>query len=166
MRAALYVAIWASMSALAASEWAWRRGVTFGAVSPLGLSAFGLAALVLHIAIAILHHHGGDHAAAVAETARLTRQVYGIAWGGGVYVNYAFALVWATYLWWWRSHPEPLNNSKPLVLAVRALLFVVIVNALVVFVSPATRALGAALSAMLAVAWRPDRVRRPAGASR
>ena len=159
MRAALYVTIWASMVALAASEWARRRGVRFGALSPLALSAIGLAALVVHIAIAIVHHHGGDHAAAVAETARLTEQVYGVAWGGGVYVNYAFVATWAAYVWWWRAHAEPLDNTNRRLLAIRAALFVIVFNALVVFASPSTRPLGVVLCLVLAWAWRPGRAR-------
>ena len=157
MRAALYVTIWASMVALAASEWARRRGVRYGAISPLALSALGLATLVVHIAIAIFHHHGGDHAAAVAETARLTGQVYGVAWGGGVYVNYAFVVTWAAYIWSWRAHAERLDSTNPWVLVIRATLLVIIVNALVVFASPLTRPLGVVLCLVLAWAWRPGR---------
>jgi hypothetical protein len=159
VRAALYVTIWASMVALAASEWARRRGVRFGTISPIALSAIGLATLVVHIAIAIFHHHGGDHGAAVAETARLTEQVYGVAWGGGVYVNYAFVATWAAYVWWWRSHPEPFDEMSPGLLAARAAAFVVLFNALVVFASPLTRPLGVALCLVLAWAWRPGRAR-------
>lgn len=159
MRAALYATIWVSMTALAASEWARRRGVGLGPLSPLAVSALGLATLVVHIAIAIVHHHGGDHAAAVAETARLTEQVYGVRWGGGVYVNYAFVATWAAYVWWWRAHPARLDNSNPWLLAVRAVLFVVIVNALVVFASPLTRPLGAVLCVVLGWAWWPGRRR-------
>ena len=159
MRAALYVTIWASMLAFVASEWARRRGARPGAIPPLALSAIGLATLVVHIAIAIFHHHGGDHAAAVAETARLTGQVYGVAWGGGVYVNYAFVATWAAYVWWWRSHPEPIDGTSPVILAIRAAVFVVIFNALVVFASPLTRPLGVVLCLALAWAWRPGRAR-------
>jgi hypothetical protein len=159
VRAALYVTIWASMVALAASEGARRRGGRFGAISPLALSAIGLATLVVHIAIAIFHHHGGDHAAAVTETARLTEQVYGVAWGGGVYVNYAFVATWAAYVWWWRAHAEPLDNTNLWVLAIRAAFFVIIFNALVVFASPLTRPLGIVLCLVLTWAWRPGRAR-------
>jgi hypothetical protein len=158
VRATLYVTVWASMSALVASEWARRRGSTIGPVGPLQLSAVGLALLAVHIAIAIVHHHGGDHAAAVAETARLTEQVYGVAWGGGVYVNYAFVAVWAAYLLWWRSHPGEADSLAVFAVG-RALLFVIIVNALVVFASPLTRPLGVVLCAVLAWAWWPRPVR-------
>jgi hypothetical protein len=159
VRAALYVTIWASMVALAASEWARRRRVRFGSLSPLALSVVGLATLVVHIAIAIFHHHGGDHAAAVADTARLTEQVYGVAWGGGVYVNYAFVATWAAYVWRWRAHAEPLDDTNLWLVAIRAALFVIIVNALVVFASPLTRPLGIILCLVLAWAWRPGRAR-------
>lgn len=161
MRATLYATIWASMTALAASEWARRRRVTFGPLSPLALSSAGLAALVVHIGIAILHHHGGRHAEAVEATARLTEQVYGIRWGGGVYVNYAFVAAWAAYLWWWRAHVNaPIASRHPGVLVARAVLFLIIVNALVIFASPVTRPLGVALSIALLWAWWPTPAHR------
>lgn len=161
MRATLYATIWASMTALAASEWARRRKVTFGLLSPLALSTAGLAALVVHIAIAIVHHHGGSHADAVEATARLTEQVYGVRWGGGVYVNYAFAAVWAAYLLWWRRRAgRSIASAHPGVLVARVVLFVIIVNALVIFASPVTRPLGVALSMTLLWAWWPAPVRR------
>jgi hypothetical protein len=33
---------------------------------------------------------------AVLETARQTDAVYGVSWGGGVYVNYLFVAAWLT----------------------------------------------------------------------
>jgi hypothetical protein len=154
MRALLYVTIWTSMVALGLSEWA-RRGRRAHRRAWL-ISAAGLALLVTHIAIAIVHHHGGDHAAAVAETARLTEAVYGVAWGGGVYVNYAFVAAWAAYLWWWRRDPElVIDARRPVVAGLRVVLFVLIVNALVVFASAPTRPLGAVICAVLLWAWWP-----------
>jgi hypothetical protein len=154
MRPLLYVTIWVSMAALGASEWV-RRGRDLSARrSAFLLSAVGLALLVTHIAIAIFHHHGGDHAAAVAETARLTEAVYGVAWGGGVYVNYAFVATWAAYLWWWRRDPDPVIDSRhPAVVGLRVVLFILIVNALVVFASAWTRPLGVIICAVLLWAW-------------
>lgn len=158
MRTALYLTIWGSMTALAGGEWARRRRSPIAGLSPLAVSAAGLLLLVVHILIAIGHHHGGSHAEAVAATARLTEQVYGVAFGGGVYVNYAFTAMWAAYLWRWRSHPgEAIDGRRPMVVAVRAVLLAIVVNALVVFASPLTRPLGAVLSAALAWAWRPTR---------
>jgi hypothetical protein len=167
MRALLYITIWASMVALGLSEWA-RRGQGRWSRRPAFLvSAGGLALLVTHIAIAILHHHGGDHAAAVAETARLTEAVYGVAWGGGVYVNYAFVATWAAYLWWWQRRMDVVIDSRRIpVLVLRCLLWVLIVNALVVFASTLTRPLGVIICAVLLWAWRPVEARQELVASR
>jgi hypothetical protein len=156
MRALLYVTIWASMVALGLAEWAQRRPSRWAGRPTFLLSAGGLALLVTHIAIAIFHHHGGDHAAAVADTARLTESVYGVAWGGGVYVNYALVATWAAYLWWWRRNPGcQVDPRVPSVLALRLVLFVIIANALVIFASPLTRPLGVVICGALLWAWRP-----------
>jgi hypothetical protein len=156
MRALLYTTIWASMMALGLSEWARRDRVRWSRRPAFLVSAGGLALLITHIAIAIFHHHGGDHAAAVAETARLTEAVYGVAWGGGVYVNYAFVAAWAAYLWWWRRDGDVVIDSRRAsVVVIRCLLFVLILNALVVFASPLTRPLGVIICAVLLWAWRP-----------
>lgn len=167
MRALLYITIWTSMIALGLSEWA-RRGLSPWSRRPAWLiSAGGLALIVIHIAIAIFHHHGGDHAAAVAETARLTEAVYGVAWGGGVYVNYAFVAIWAAYLSWWRRRLDLVIDSRSIpVLVLRCLLFVLIVNALVVFASAQTRPLGVMVCAVLLWAWRPGAARQELVASR
>lgn len=167
MRALLYLTIWASMIALGLSEWA-RRGQDRWSRRPAWvISAGGLALLVTHIAIAIVHHHGGDHSAAVAETARLTERVYGVAWGGGVYVNYAFVAVWAAYLSWWRRRMDLVIDSRSIpVLVLRCLLFALIVNALVVFASAQTRPLGVIICAVLLWAWRPGESRQELVASR
>jgi hypothetical protein len=160
MRALLYLTIWASMIALGLSEWR-RRGHGRGGRPAFLVSAAGLALLVIHIAIAIVHHHGGDHAAAVAETARLTEEVYGVAWGGGVYVNYAFVATWAAYLWWWQRRMDVVIDSRRLpVLVLRGLLLVLIVNALVIFASAQTRPLGVVICAVLLWAWRPGAARQ------
>lgn len=167
MRALLYVTIWASMIALGLSEWARRRRGRWSRRPAWLISAGGLTLIVIHIAVAIFHHHGGDHAAAVAETARLTEAVYGVAWGGGVYVNYAFVAIWAAYLSWWRRRTDLVIDSRSIpVLVLRCLLFVLIVNALVVFASAQTRPLGVMVCAVLLWAWRPGAARQELVASR
>ena len=48
------------------------------------------------------------------ETARQTAAVYGVAWGGGVYVNYLFVGVWLAELLWWRVDPAALSAAAAL----------------------------------------------------
>lgn len=155
MRLALYLTIWFAMAALVASEWAARGRGRLGPISGDALSIWGLAACLVHIVVAILHHHAGDHAAAVAATARQTEAVYGVAWGGGVWVNYAFVALWAADVLWRRGAPGSYaRRSRPVVWLTRAFVFVIVVNAVVVFAAPATRLLGVALSTALLLAWR------------
>ena len=71
----------------------------------------GLVACVAHILIAMAYRHGWSHEAAVLETARQTAAVYGLAWGGGVYVNYLFVGVWLAEIAWWRSILVALRGS-------------------------------------------------------
>ena len=54
----------------------------------------GCGLLFLHIALAFHFVHEWRHASAVAETARRTKEMLGVAFGGGLYFNYAFALLW------------------------------------------------------------------------
>src|SRR5438876_3113025 len=58
------------------------------------LSSVGCAAFGVHVACAFQFYHNWSHAAAYAETARQTAEFTGWKWGGGIYINYLFALVW------------------------------------------------------------------------
>ena len=57
--------------------------------------AVGSGVMLIHVLLAFHLAHGWSHAAAVAETARQTRELVGLDWGGGVWVNWAFCGVWA-----------------------------------------------------------------------
>lgn len=54
----------------------------------------GWLTMVVHFAYAFHVRHGWSHAAAVADTARRTEEVVGWHWGGGIWFNYAFLLLW------------------------------------------------------------------------
>ena len=90
------------------------------------------------------------------ETARQTAAVYGINWGGGVYVNYFFVAAWLIEAWWWRAYPSLyFGRRRAITWALRAFYFVIIVNAAVVFASVPRRALGVVLVGALVWIWRP-----------
>ena len=61
-------------------------------------NAAGLALCVIHIGLAMGSVHGWSHAAAIDATAIQTDSVYGLRWGGGVFVNYLFVIVWAPFV--------------------------------------------------------------------
>jgi hypothetical protein len=65
----------------------------------------GCAVYLVHVAFAFQFLHHWSHAAAVEHAARRTFEVVGFEFGAGVYVNYAFTLLWVAdvVLWWRRS---------------------------------------------------------------
>ena len=72
---------------LAIPNWAGRVWVR-------GWWSAGAGLLTLHLGLA-LEYHQWSHAAAVRETSRQTEELFGWAWGGGVWFNY-FLIAW----WW------------------------------------------------------------------
>jgi hypothetical protein len=84
--------------------------------------------LLLHIAVAFHLGHGWSHEAAREHT----RQVGG--YGDGIFVNYAFALVWlADVVWAWASFRSYVARPRWLNWAIHGFLAFVVVNAAVVF---------------------------------
>jgi hypothetical protein len=152
MSIALYATIWVALALFAAGEagkirhpvphWAWLASLT------------GALLCAAHIVIAMGHHHHWSHASAIEETARQTASVYGVAWGGGVYVNYLFVAVWLAYLWrWWTPPARGVTRSPVIVWGLRAFFFMIIFNATVVFAVTRMRAAGIVLSIALALIW-------------
>lgn len=163
MRAAMLATIWLALACFVAGHagisrqrqtglppaWAWP------------LWCLGLVACGVHVVIAMAVHHQGSHWAAVRETARQTEAVYGLSWGGGIYVNYLFVGVWLAELVWWRVDPRRyLGQPSWIVWAVRAFYLVIVVNAAVIFAAPDRRFAGVVVTATLVAAW--SAARRPA----
>jgi hypothetical protein len=100
------------------------------------------------------YRHGWSHQAAVLDTARQTAEVFGVAWGGGVYVNYAFVAIWLAELSWWRMDPDRYLRQAPWARwALRTFYLVIVFNAAVVFAAPDRRLAGVAVVAALLAAW-------------
>src|SRR5687767_385373 len=100
----LYSTIWISMVLFAVGE-SGRSLTPRGAAPPRwAWWAFtsGLTLAIIHTLIAFSVVHAWSHDAAVLNTAMQTRSVYGVSFGGGIYVNYAFFAVWLADAWWWR----------------------------------------------------------------
>jgi hypothetical protein len=158
MTVALFVTIWLALVAFVATE-AGRRPASSGMTPARWLDAVSLAGVVLlivHIALAYAVRHAWSHDAAVRATAEQTASVYGLDWGGGIYINYAFALVWAVDAWQWSALPAAAAARAPAVrLALRVFYGVIIVNAAVIFVPGPRRFLGAAVVLALLWVWRP-----------
>ena len=113
--AVLYGSIWLSLAAWTAGECvrlARRRSADRDRTAR-GLWTLGFATALLHVALAFHLRHGWSHSAALAETARQTDELLGYRFGGGVYVNYAFLVVWAADVWWWWWRPASFSARRP-----------------------------------------------------
>jgi hypothetical protein len=112
----------------------------------------GVLLLVIHIGIAMATAHDWSHAAAIAATARATNAVFGLDWGGGVYANYLFLIVWAADTALWHA-----RRPRAITWTLRIFYLVMILNAAVIFAAGSRRFLGAAIVGTLLWSWRPLR---------
>lgn len=99
-----------------------------------------------HVGLAVHIVYHWDQALMVRETARQTAELAGMNWGGGVYFNYAFMLVWAADgAWWWIAGNERYRRRAPwLSTIVHVFLAFVAVNAVIVFAKGPVRWTGVA----------------------
>jgi hypothetical protein len=114
----------------------------------------GCAFYLLHVVCAFEYYHHWSQAAAYAATAKQTAEVVGIDWGGGLYVNYAFTLVWlADVGWWWVDAERYCNRPRWIEWLVQGFLGFIVFNATVVFASGFSRWLGIAACGLLALVF-------------
>jgi hypothetical protein len=91
---------------------------------------------------------------AYLETARRTKEVVNLNWGGGLFVNYLFALAWLSdVLWWWIARETYEKRPCWLTTIYHAFFIFMVFNATVVFASGPVRWLGIAICAGLGVLW-------------
>jgi hypothetical protein len=114
--------------------------------------SLGCLFYLAHVACAFQFYHGWSHAAACQHTAERTAELTGWNWGGGIYFNYVFTLVWlADALVWWRRGDRP---SRPwLEVATQGFLWFMVFNATVIFGQGAIRWFGLAGCVVLVVSW-------------
>ena len=158
---ALYSTIWIGLALFALGEtgrsfpdrggrprsWAW------------WIFVLGLVLTIVHTLLAFGVVHNWVHADAVRSTAMQTEAVFGMAVGWGVYVNYAFLVVWLADAWWWRVAPARYVRPRTVTRALRASYMFMIFNGAVVFAAGARRLLGLAIVVWLCAVWA---LRRPA----
>lgn len=116
-----------------------------------------------HVAAAFHFYHHWSHRHAWLETARRTGELFGWAWGGGLYFNYAFTLAWtADVLWQWLSPASHRRRPRWLSLAWHGFFLFMVVNAAIVFETGPIRWLGLAGCAALLFSWALSRRRSTA----
>ena len=126
------------------ARWAWQA------------SSIGVILLVIHTLLAFATRYGWTHEVAVQETANQAAALYGFAWRGSIYVNYAFILAWFADAGRPRERSLGSTESRDRLIWIwRTFAFVMIVNAAVVFARPGWRVLGGVLVAALIWTWLP-----------
>ena len=85
---------------------------------------------------------------------RQTEALTGIAFPGGIYVNYLFLLVWiGDATWWWWSPRSRERRPRAVAVAVHGFIFFIMVNGAVVFADGLARVVGLAAVSAVVVAW-------------
>jgi hypothetical protein len=147
---------WLSLLGWAASEWERVRSAMGSAAerSARLLFTFGGLFLVVHSIAAFHVRYGWSQQAALRDTAQQTLAVTAMAVGAGLFVNYAFVLVWLGEIFWWWRFPEGYRGrARALDLAARGLFFFMFANGAFVFVRGPLRWIGAAALLAVVAAW-------------
>jgi hypothetical protein len=159
LQVALYASVWAAIVLYAAGEAGKAAALRAAANAPLRwpwlVWTTGAVLLLLHILLALHVRHAWSHASVVASVREQTRSIYGVNWGGGVWVNYLFLAQWLGEAVWWRLAPRAYFTRPRLLVALsRGFFALVLVNGAIVFAAPSRRVPGILLMLVLCWAWR------------
>lgn len=113
----------------------------------------GAGMMILHICAAFAYVHGWSHAAAAKATAAETLEVTGSSFGGGVWFNYVFLVLWvADAMWWWLGERGYLARSRWIDVVVYGFMIFIAFQATVVFESGVVRWGGVVATLLLILA--------------
>lgn len=146
--------IWAAVLLYAASfiprSWQTRRL----------LWTLACAAFEGHVLSAFSAFYHWSHQVALRETATQAAAMTGVYWSGGIYFNYAMALLWlADSACWWIAPASHTQRPHWLTVAWHSFLFFMIVNGAVIFNRSPTRWLGLLVALTLAARFLYSRRR-------
>jgi len=97
------------------------------------VATIAVTVYLVHVWAAFDSFYRWSHSFAYSETARQTAELFGVDWGGGLYLNYLFTIVWlADCAWWWLKSEPRRTMPRGLSIAVHAFLLFMFVNATVV----------------------------------
>ena len=147
--------VWLALSLYVAAEAvkAARRGGGSNTAARC-LNALGCAAFLAHVACAFHFYHAWSHREAYAHTARQTAEWFGWNWGGGLFFNYAFALLWLGEVIWSCAGPMRYRQRpRCMTWVVRGFFLFMTLNGAVVFAHGVVRWFGLVLCLTLAGCW-------------
>jgi hypothetical protein len=97
----------------------------------------GFAIFCLHVMAAFHFVHHWSHAAALQHTAEQTKELFGWNWGGGIWFNYLFLVLWGVdVLFGWvrlASRDSTDNRLSKFSLVIHLYMAFIVLNATVVF---------------------------------
>jgi len=103
----------------------------------------GFVLYALHVYCAFEFVHDWSHRSALRDTAEQTAAVTGLYWGGGLYVNYVFSLLWMfDVAAWWLLGPIFPYRRPAYRFGLHAVFGFMMFNATVVFGPPVWRLAG------------------------
>ena len=124
------ITIWIARGAVAVYAWSVVLAVRRKWKPARSAMTVALGLYLVHVCGAFEFFYSWSHSVAEAETTRQTRKLFGADFSGGIYLNYAFTVVWVAYCTaWWR---RPTASVPPLHFAVQAFLLFMFINASVV----------------------------------
>lgn len=113
----------------------------------------GLILAIVHVVLAFQFVYEWDHQAAIAATMQQTIDRFGQGWSGGIYVNYAFLLIWiADVGWWWIGPASRAARPRWIDRGRLAFFIFMFVNGAIVFASGIGRLVGIAALMLVIIA--------------
>lgn len=145
---------WLSLVAWGTSEWLRASDPSPHRSRARLLFTLGALALLVHTGVALHLRHGWSQADAWREIARQTEAMTGLAFGGGLLINYAFALFWLVEAaWWWRAPAGYLARSATARRLSRAVFAFMFVNGAIVFAHGPMRIAGTIVMLAVFASW-------------
>jgi len=127
------ITVWIAIAGYVASLIIFLKSKSHDSIARIFWTA-GCIALIAHATSAFHFHHHWSHRDAYNETARQTTKVFGLNWGGGIFINYILIIGWIVdVIWWWRGLTIYRNRSKIFSIVWHVFLFFIFFNATVVF---------------------------------
>ncbi len=109
---------------------------------------FWSAALLFYLAhvVSAFHWiHGFSHESAAVETARRTKELFGVESAVGLWLNYLFTAIWtADAVWWWTNESSYRERPRWITVSTHAFLAFMFFNGAVVFAEGFSRWVGVA----------------------
>jgi hypothetical protein len=114
----------------------------------------GAALALLHSVTAFGRFYGWSHDTARRLTMQQTSAVTGIEFESGLYVNYAFLMVWLADALWWCWSPRTYEARSSLIaVPVRGFIFFIIFNGAVIFADGWARVIGILSTSLVLATW-------------